>query len=477
MRWILILPILLLPVNAQNLEAQEGVMDLPDKAVVNQFGENQLLEFRPNPDGSPRDYTVYGLTRRAATPGEELRPLNEDTPVATASQLVRLRTDLADTATIEYRQVQVAYLRVRFTVSVQDGELTRTQVTDCGNASICQRTTTIARVRPGINLGLGWGLAWVATFGLIGIFAWPNATAEIVHDEVVPLNAASITFTVGGGGGCLAFSGAHDQITVNPSQLQPGRLYEVAAGLRCGGLFQGNVGYVGQQSHHLVGFRVFIDGQLVPDPFAGRGSGYSFAIGSTTNPTGPLYWNVPDSGYTRRVGLIDRGVYPTRTVPVQPSVPLVYSYNAMYRETRGPVEEGEDYYQGFRPRHSLDHPVLGQVLIGEYAPTLGNPLYIRLYRVLDGPSTNPAGLIWASVQPNEMSLSVNGLTWNTEPTTAPDGTTVTRQVPVYSLGSGSTYDLPDLRLQTLGDCGTEWEDGATYYRCNVSGDSYRVGPF
>lgn len=468
MRWILILPVLFLPVNAQNLEAQ-GVQDLPDKAVVNQFGDNQLLEFRPNEDGSPRDYVVYGLTRRAATPGEELRPLDQGNPVATAPQTVRLRTDETTTATVEYQLEQVAYLRVRFTVSVQDGELRRLQG---GNERV------IASVRPGTNVTLGWGLAWVATFGFIGIFAWPNATAELVHDEMVPLNAAPITFTVGGGGGCLAFNGAHDQITVNPSQLRAGRLYELEVGLRCGGLFQGNVSYVGQRVHELVGFRVFIDGQLVPDPFVGR-EGYSspaLGIGSAIDPRGALYWSVPDPNYTRRVGLIGRGVYPTRNVPTQASVSLTFKHDAMFIEQRGPGGEGEEYFQGFRPVRYANHPELGRVLIAQYAPFFGSEagVYYRLYRVVEGPAGD-LDPIWASFQLGDMSVPVTGLRWDTQLTTAPDGTPVSRQVPVYSLGASATYNLPDLRLQTLGDCNwlRDSEDPVFYYQCQAGNSFYR----
>jgi hypothetical protein len=465
---MLILPILLLPAHAQNLEAQ-GVMDLPDKAVVNQFGDNQLLEFRPNEDGSPRDYLVYGLTRQAATPGEELKPLQGNRLVATAVQVIPLRTDRIETATIEYQQERVAYLRVRFTVSVQDGELRRSQ----GG-----QERVIASVRPGINVTVGYGLAWVATGGLIGIFAWPNNTAELYHDEVVPLNSAPITFTVGGGGGCLAFRGAHDQITVYPNQLRAGRLYELEVGLRCGGLFQGNESYVGQRTHELVGFRIFIDGQRLPDPFVGRGSSASFEIGQTTGPTGSLYWNVPDPNYTRRVGLIDRGVYPTRNVSTQPSVPLYFRYDAMYMETRGPAGEGEEYFQGFRPVHYAEHPELGRVLIAQRAPTLTNAPNLRFYRVLEGPAGDLAGPISTSIQLNDMSIPVTSLTWDTVATAAPDGTTATRQVPVYGLGSSTTYNLPDLRLQTLGDCEIrrDYSEGTSYWVCNAGGNWYTFYP-
>jgi hypothetical protein len=253
---MLILPILLLPAHAQNLEAQ-GVMDLPDKAVVDRFGENQLLEFRPNPDGSPRDYLVYGLTRQAATPGEELKPLDHRyDPVATAVQPVRLRTDVTRTATIEYQQERVAYLRVRFTVSgVQ-------------RAGLYRNGRLVAQAHNGIASNFFYAVAWAGSFGLISLFGMPTTTSETYYHERIPVSstAAPITLSMDGGGICPAHSSPYRTLTINPASLQAGHLYDLEARFWCGGGAEGIRAEFYQQRPDRIGWRVYLDGRLVRDP-------------------------------------------------------------------------------------------------------------------------------------------------------------------------------------------------------------------
>ena len=150
-----------------------------EKTEVTAFGEH-CLGFDLG-GVSEKPYRVTALSVPYGV-GQALMPVdnNSGNPVNTFDQRVTLEAGEVSSAQVEYRAQEVAYLRVDFQVEVERGTLYREQ----GGGS-----RELAAIRPGRNVTLPWGVAWVATFGLIGIFAWPNASAGATHHEVVPLNA------------------------------------------------------------------------------------------------------------------------------------------------------------------------------------------------------------------------------------------------------------------------------------------------
>ncbi|MCL6530475.1 hypothetical protein Mlute_01908 [Meiothermus luteus] len=417
MRPVLFLLPLLLSASAQHLEAQ-GVMDLPDKAVVSQFGENQLLEFRPRPDGSPRDYLVYGLTRRAATPGEELRPLLGRDPVPTAPVPVRLRTDMIRTATVEYQLERVAYLRVRFTVSGVE------------RAGLYRNGRLVAGAYNGIASNFFYGLAWAGSFGLISLFGFPTTTSETYYHERIPVSSTAepITLSMDGGGYCPAASSPYRTLTINPANLRAGYLYDLEARFWCEGGATGMRAEFYQQRPDYIGWRVYLDGRLVRDP-------HNAPLAREFVPT-------PHPDYSRY----------GRARPLE-----VHSLPSLASTTITILAPGDDWIDPLR------NP--GWVVIRD------NGQYI-LAQVESGSAVvNQRHISWVappnarvtSYQENTEIVRVNNQTYRCDLNAGPEPycepidnfQEIERTVPQYGLteeGVGTLYTVPDLRLRSLATC-------------------------
>jgi len=145
-----------------------------------------------------------------------------------------------------------------------------------------------------------------------------------LSSEMVPLNAAPITYSVDVGGGCLAFRGAWDSITVYPGGLQPGRLYVLKVGLKCGGLFEGIQGFVGQEASDLVGLRWQHDGVWQNSRYYAGPNWYTYPFLLLLPYRTPVYWEVPAPGYAARAVMVDRQIIKTNTVPVRFNVEVPY---------------------------------------------------------------------------------------------------------------------------------------------------------
>jgi hypothetical protein len=229
--------------------ARPDPMSLPDRAVIEQFGERQLLELRPNPDGSPKSYTIYALTRPAGIE-QMMRPLDgEGRVVDTASRVVPLEPGVKQTVTQYYTNQQVAYLRVDFTVQVRDGSLTHNgQVVLTNNPSIS-----------GVPMWqhLLWGAAFIASGGLIALF-WlpPMGTMTTTYNTVIPLDGRWHRFTFGGGGGCGAARGFYAPLYLYSRSLQPGGIYHSRLRIWCAG---GTTGIAGENFTMLRPLQVIVD--------------------------------------------------------------------------------------------------------------------------------------------------------------------------------------------------------------------------
>lgn len=456
MRAVLILTSLLTGLALAGACDREKPQMVGEKTEVTAFGE-RCLGFDLG-GATEKPYRVTALSVPYGV-GQTLMPVNiSGTPVNTLDLPVTLEAGGVTRARVEYQEQAVAYLRVNFEVGVQEGTLTRTQ----GGSS-----RDIAAIRPGLNITAPWVVGWLGTFGLIGIFAWPNATATSTYDEVVPLNAPPITYSVGGGGGCLAFNGTWDSITVYPSQLQPGRLYILKVGLRCGGLFQGNQAFVGQVAPDLIGLRWERDGAWQNSPFPPGGLGvdhprYPFSRLLPDNTY--LYWEVPTPGYYAHAVAIDTGVFNTKSAPVQPGVSVPYQLQSITsRIVRDPdSEDSTQLFTGFAVYSLPDHPILGPVALQETYTDSETPTKITLLRLL--PGSDPVEGT-KNFTLSDFSLGVNSVTYQTQ-IQSQNGSTVTRSVPVYNLNPPATHDIV-IRTQSVVDC--TWEGLKTYYCGSVYG--------
>jgi len=258
---------------------------------------------------------------------------------------------------------------------------------------------------------------------------------------------------VGGGGGCLAFSGAHDSITVYPSRLQPGRLYVIKVGLKCGGLFRGNVGFVGQEAGDLVGLRWEHDG-VWQNPRYGAGPNWNNYPFSRLRPHNtPIEWEVPAPGYAARAVLVDRNIIPTNAVPAWASVGVPYqSINLAYR-TRGSGEDQEEFFDGMRAIPVPDHPSLGRVaIVQEYSDTAA-PQRVTLVQLL--PDSQPVEGT-ASFSIGDFSYPVLHVAWRSE-RRSEGGATYTRQVPEYVLGPAAPTHEIVVRTRSVAACSFSWQ--------------------
>jgi len=445
MRAILILTSLWIGLALAGACDQRDPQMVGQKTEVTRFGEH-CLGFDLG-EASEKPYRVTALSVPYGV-GQALMPVDDNrNPVNTLDKRVTLRAGEVTSAQVEYRAQEVAYLRVDFEVGVQEGTLTREQ----GDSS-----SVVAVIRPGLNVTFPWGVAWVATFGLIGLIAWPNGSASATHHEVVPLNAAPITYSVGGGGGCLAFRGAWDSITVYPNGLQPGRLYVIKVGLKCGGLFQGNVGFVGQEANDLVGLRWEHDGVWQNSRYSAGGSNYynhpNYPF-SVLLPHGtPVYWEVPAPGYAARAVMVDRNIIKTNTVPVRVNVGVPYRAVNLVEQTYGSGEDRVEIRNGIRAVPVPDHPSLGRVAIIEEYNNTDAPR-LTLAQLL--PGSQPAHGT-ASFTIGDFSYPVLGVSWRSE-TITQGGTTYTRQVPEYALGSAAPTHEVVVRTRSVAACSFSWQ--------------------
>ena len=258
---------------------------------------------------------------------------------------------------------------------------------------------------------------------------------------------------MGGGGGCLAFRGAWDSITVYPGGLQPGRLYVIKVGLKCGGLFQGNLSFVGQEaSDLLVGLRWEHDGAWQNARYgAGQHRNY-YPFWQLEPYRTPIEWEVPAPGYAARAVMVDRNIIPTNAVPAWASVGVPYqAVNLAYR-TRGTGEDQEEFFDGMRAIPVPDHPSLGRVaIVQEYSDTA--PPRVTLVRLL--PDSQPVEGV-ASFTLGDFSYPVLNVSWRSE-SISQGGTTYTRQVPEYALGSAPrTYEIV-VRTRSVAACSLSWQ--------------------
>ena len=421
------------------------------KTEVTAFGEHclgfDLGEAREKP------YRVTALAVPDGV-GRALTPVDDTgNPVNTLDKRVNLEAGRVTSAQVAYQAQAVAYLRVDFEVGVQEGTLYRAQ-----GGSFRE----LIAIHPRWNLTFPWVVGWLATFGLIGIFAWPNGSASATHHEVVPLNAAPITYSVGGGGGCLAFRGAWDSITVYPGQLQPGRLYVIKVGLKCGGLFQGNLSFVGQEATDLVGLRWEHDGvwqnsRYGAGPVSSFSARYPF---SRLYPQGSvIYWEVPAPGYAARAVLVDRNTIKTNVVPLRVNVAVPYTTAniTFYAQSDAKV--------GTWAIPVRDHPQLGRVAIVEDYYHSERPR-VTLVQLL--PDSQPVEGT-ASFTIGDFGYPVRGVSWRSE-SVSQGGATYTRQVPEYLLGSVPTHEIV-VRTRRVTECSYNEED--SYYHCPPYGSVFK----
>jgi len=422
-----------------------------ERTEVTAFGEH-CLGFDLG-GASEKPYRVTALSVPYGV-GQVLMPVDHTgNPVNTFDQPVNLRAGRVTPARVEYQAQEVAYVRVDFEVEVQVGTLYRAQ---SGSSS------EIAAIRPGRNLTFLWGLAWVATSGLISAFAWPNASASATHHEVVPLNAAPITYSVGGGGGCLAFSDTHESITVHPSRLQPGRLYVLKVGLKCGGLFRGNEGFVGQETGDLlVGLRWEHDGVWQNSRYSAGPHQNYYPFWQLRPYNTPIEWEVPAPGYAARAVMADRNIIKTSEVPAWASVEVPYqTVNLAYR-TQGSGEDADEILSGIRALPAPDHPSLGRVAIVVDYDNGDLSRRFTLVRLL--PDSQPVEGT-ASFTIGGFGYPVLNVSWRSE-TRSEGGATYTRQVPQYALGSAPrTYEIV-VRTESVAACQEERTRSGSVFHC------------
>lgn len=438
--------------------ALAGACDQPEntrmvgqKTEVTAFGE-QCLGFDLG-GATEKPYNVTALSV-PLTPGQTLMPVNETRdPVNTLNQQVRLEAGRVEQVRVRYQEQRVAYLQVDFEVSTERGTLYREDSSG---------SREIAAFNPTLRVNFLWGLAWVATFGVIGLFAWPNGTAATTYHEVVPLDAAPIVFRVTGGGGCLAVSGANKTITVHPNELRPGGYYRILAGTTCGSLFEGNKAYTAVVAWHSARFRWQHDGQWVDV------SGVPCVRGSMLTPDGDARFegacadpSIP--GSLGAAGLIDRGAYETDRLPspvysrIKGFVPRYF-----YRYVSGVDEDQTEGYRGNGVASLPDHPTAGPVGI------LGNGIEYSLVQ----PLADSAPLaVLRQYEISHPGWQVQSVSWRQETRTAPDGAPYTVQTPTYTLGSQLSPDIEIVwKTRTLGSC--RYDSSESTYDCGPYG-TYR----
>jgi len=417
------------------------------KTEVTAFGEH-CLGFDLG-GVSEKPYRVTALAVPYGV-GRVLMPVDDNrNPVNTFDQPVTLKAGEVTPAQVAYQAQAVAYLRVDFQVEVQEGALYRKQ-----GGSFRE----LIAIRPGQNVTFAYGVAWAATFGLIGLFAWPNGSAGATHHEVVPLNAAPITYSVGGGGGCLAFRGAWDSITVYPGQLQPGRLYVIKVGLKCGGLFRGIQGFVGQEASDRVGLRWEHDGVWQNSRYGAGPNWNNYPFLSLYPYRTPVYWQVPAPGYVARAVLVDRQIIKTNAVPVRVNAGVLY-------RTVNRYWNGEEYFTSLFP--VPDHPWLGRVaLLKQYRATdIDSPLRVTLVQLL--PDSQPVEGT-ASFSIGDFSYPVLHVAWRSE-SVSQGGATYTRQVPEYALGPAAPTHEIVVRTRSVVACSSSTDSYYDSYYCQSYG--------
>jgi hypothetical protein len=206
--------------------ARPDPQSLPDRAIIEQFGERQLLELRPNPDGSPKNYTIYALSRPVGM-GQMMLPLDRGRQVVnTASESIPLEPGRTRTITQYYVNQQTAYLRVDFSISgVRYGWL-------------YYNGQRVMRFDPGLPMGWYrqlWSVLNAVTAGIISMFWIPGTTQAQTHTAVIPLTSGRHHISYGGGGYCFALRNANNYHYFDASRLQPGRVFHVRARVWCGG--------------------------------------------------------------------------------------------------------------------------------------------------------------------------------------------------------------------------------------------------
>lgn len=207
--------------------ARPDPMSLPDRAIIEQFGDGQLLELRPDRYGNPKSYTIYALSRPAGM-GQIMRPL--DSPggqvVDTASQIVPLEPGRTRTLTQYYVNQATAYLRIDFSISgVRYGWL-------------YHNGQRVLRFDPGQPMAWYrqlWSVLNAATAGIISMFWIPGTAQAQTHTAVIPLDSGRHHISYGGAGYCFALRNANNYHYFDASRLQPGRVFHVRARVWCGG--------------------------------------------------------------------------------------------------------------------------------------------------------------------------------------------------------------------------------------------------
>lgn len=246
--WLLIPLALTIPGLVMPALARPNPQELPRAAQIEQFGERQLLELRPNPDGSPEPYVVYALTVPGATPGHQMMPLDaERRPVNTSVWAGNLHSNTTEHVTKEYQIQQTAYLRVDFHVAVPRGYL-------------LHNGQTVLRMRPQTphdGRMFAWGLGWVATGGLVSFFGvHPINAQNQTYTVAIPLNSGVHRIEYIGGNigvACPAQDHRHT-LYLDSSRLRPGAIYHLQVDVACAG---GIAGIVGRNRLIIQPFRIY----------------------------------------------------------------------------------------------------------------------------------------------------------------------------------------------------------------------------
>lgn len=246
--WLLIPLALAIPGLLMPALARPDPQQLPRDAVIEQFGERQLLELRPNWDGTSEPYVVYALTRPGATPGHQMVPLDgAGNPVNTFVWEGDLKSNETRQVTVEYQTQQTAYLRVDFHVAVPRGYL-------------IHNGQTVLRMRPNTphdGRMFAWGLGWVATMGLVSFFGvHPVNAVTQTYNTVIPLNSGVHRIEyIGGNTGVICPARDHRHtLYLDSSRLRPGAIYYLQVDVACAG---GTAGIVGRNRLIIQPFRLY----------------------------------------------------------------------------------------------------------------------------------------------------------------------------------------------------------------------------
>ncbi|MCL6568447.1 MAG: hypothetical protein K6T35_06115, partial [Meiothermus silvanus] len=243
----------------------------------------------------------------------------------------------------------------------------------------------------------------------------------------------------------------------------------VRVALGCGGLFQGNRAFVGQEAPDLVGLRWERDGAWQNSPFGAGPNWNSYYPFSYLFPYGsPIYYEVPTPGYLARAIMVDTGIFNTKTVPVRADVQVPYRLQKLKSRIFRDPDTGENttFYTGEVAFSLPDHPQLGRVgMIARYTDT-EVPSSYTLVQMLPG-SSPISGT--ASFTIGDFSYPVLSVSWQTQ-TTSAGGTTYTRQVPQYTLGSAPSHDIV-VRSKSIASCTfiQKGQNGLDDYDCGSYG--------